>query len=434
MSPVVSAPESDEAAVLRRLTETPELFEAIAAEQGTEFQIQARLRERFPAELVRAALEFHNLRRRAFGKFTLSEQMWFTRQGLEQATPELVALHKATRFREATGVDPVWDLCCGIGGDAIPLSMVRDVIAVDADPAQALRTELNVRLYYAANHAERDCSPVRSGSAELATPPQARLAGHDRGDPAVTCGRHQLCTRVADVTTLPLDGGLVHIDPDRRAHGQRVLRLEQYVPPLDWLQELTRRARGGAIKVSPASNFGGKFPDAEVELISLDGECKEATIWFGELRSDAPWRATVLPAGETLAGHPLDAYTDVRPPGRYLYDPDPAVVRAGLVDLLAQQRGLWRLDAAEEYLSSDELVESPFIAPFEVLEELPHNARALRTGVRNRDWGQVEIKCRHVRTDADAVRRKLPLRGTGSGVVVFARLAGKTRVLLARRL
>ncbi|MCA9052873.1 MAG: hypothetical protein KDA75_03505 [Planctomycetaceae bacterium] len=375
------------------------------------------------------ALEVNDLRRRAFGKFTLSEEMWFTRQGLEQATPELVALHKATRFRDAAGDDPVWDLCCGIGGDALPLTMVRDVIAVDADSAQTLRTELNVRLYHATSDAEQRRRPARSNSATS----EAHLPGKDSPSPTVSCGRHHLRTRVADVTTLPLDGQLVHIDPDRRAHGQRVLRLEQYVPPLDWLQELTRRARGGAIKVSPASNFGGKFPDAEIELISLDGECKEATIWFGELRSDAPWRATVLPKGETLAGHPLDAYTDVRPLGRYLYDPDPAVVRAGLVDLLAQQTGLWRLDAAEEFLSSDELVETPFCAPFEVLEDVPNNPKLLRAAVRGHDWGQVEIKCRHVRTDADAVRRKLPLNGSGSGVVVFARLDGKTRVLLARR-
>ena len=396
-------------AVLHELVATPELFDAIAAEQGTEFQVQARLRDRFPADLVRTAMEIADLRRSAFAKFTLSEQMWLTRQGLEQATPELVALHKATRFKDAAGSDPVWDLCCGIGGDAIALSMVRGVIAVDADLAQTLRTELNVGLY----HERATGGPAASGTQAV------------RG--------HRLETRVADVTTLDLTGALVHIDPDRRTHGRRTLRLEQYAPPLDWFQQLTRTARGGAIKVSPASNFGGKFPDAEIELISLDGECKEATIWFGELRSDAPWRATALPSGDTLAGHPLDAPTDVRPIGRYLYDPDPAVVRSGLVDLLAQETNLWRLDAAEEYLSSDELVSTPFATPFEVLDVLPNNSKALRQAVRKRGWGQAEIKCRHVKIIADAVRRKLPLKGNSPGVVFFARLDGRTRVVLTHR-
>ncbi|MFV0446119.1 MAG: THUMP-like domain-containing protein [Planctomycetaceae bacterium] len=382
-------------ALLSLLQASPELFAAIAAEQGTEFQIQSRLRERFPAELVRMALEVTELRRRAFGKFTLAEQMWFTRQGLEQATPELVALHKAQRFAAAGENDPVFDLCCGIGGDAVALAIVRDVVAVDADEAQTWRTRENVRLYQPS---------------------------------------HTVKTRVADVTTLALDGQLVHIDPDRRAHGQRVIRLEQYAPPLEWLQTLTQRARGGAIKVSPASNFGGKFPEAEVELISLDGECKEATIWFGELRRESPWRATVLPSGATIAGHPLDAMTDVREIGRYLYDPDPAVVRAGLADLLARDLGLWRLDAAEEYLSSDELVRTPFATPFEVLETTPNNATSIRKSVKSHGWGQVEIKCRHVKIDADAERRRLPLTGTDPGVLFFARLRDKTRGVLAQRI
>lgn len=389
-----TAEPSDERDRLRRLTATPELFAAIAAEAGTELQVQSRLRERFPPELVRMALEVGELRRKAAGRFSRASDMWFTRQGLEQSTSETVALHKAQRFGGASGDDAVWDLCCGMGGDAIALTQVREVLAVDADPSQTLRTKLNVALY----------------------------GGADR-----------ISTQVADVTTLDLTGRLVHIDPDRRAHGQRTLRLEGYAPPLDWLQRLTDVARGGAIKVSPASNFGGKFPDAEVELISLDGECKEATVWFGELRGDSAWRATVLPSGATLAGHPLEVQTDVRPLGRYLYDPDPAVVRAGLVDLLARDAGLWRLDASEEYLSSEVLIASPFGSAFEVLEELPNNPKLIRNAVRERRWGQVEIKCRHVRTDADAVRRQLPLVGDGAGVLIFARLAGKTRAVLARR-
>jgi hypothetical protein len=387
-------PSVAERETLLRLTQTPELLAAAEAGRGSELQVQARLREQFDPALVRMALEVVMLRRAAPAKFSRGGELWLTRTGLEQATPEAVARHKALRFADASGDDPVWDLCCGCGGDALALAQVRAVVAVDADQAQCLRTELNVAVY---------------GGAE------------------------QLETRVADVTTLDLDGRLVHIDPDRRAHGERTVRLEQNSPPLEWLQELTTRARGGAIKVSPASNFGGKFPNAEVELVSLDGECKEATIWFGELRGESPWRASVLPAGATLAGRPLEAPTDVRPMGRFLYDPDPSVVRAGLVDVLAREAGLWRLDPAEEYLASDHLVASPFCTPFEVLAALPNNAKAIRDAVRSQQWGQVEIKCRHVPTNADALRRTLPLSGKGAGVLFVARLDGRTKILLAQR-
>ena len=129
------------------------------------------------------------------------------------------------------------------------------------------------------------------------------------------------------------------------------MRVEDYVPGLDYLQRLTRTGRGGAIKLSPAANFGGKFRDVEVELVSLHGECKEATIWFGELRGTASWRATILPTGETITGEPLDFTANISAPLQYVFDPDPAVVRAGLVDAVAVQLGLNRLDPAEEYLT-----------------------------------------------------------------------------------
>ena len=117
-------------------------------------------------------------------------------------------------------------------------------------------------------------------------------------------------------------------------------------PGVGFLQDLMTRCRGGAIKVGPASNFGGKFDGVEIELVSLAGECKEATLWFGELAGEAPFRATSLPTGETIAGHPLDCSVPITRLGRLLFDPDPAVVRSGLVDLVADRHGLNRLDGA----------------------------------------------------------------------------------------
>ena len=99
--------------------------------------------------------------------------------------------------------------------------------------------------------------------------------------------------------------------------------MEEGSPGLDYLTQLVERFRGGAIKASPAANFGGKFPEAEVELVSLDGECKEATIWFGELAQAGLWRATVLPSGETIAGDPLASVASISPAGNICSIPIP---------------------------------------------------------------------------------------------------------------
>ncbi len=381
---------NDECRLLGELRVTPQIFAQIETSSGSELALQSKLRRDYPDDLVRAAVSLYQLRKRGLAKFTRASQMWFDRQGLEQSTTETVSRYKATRFSGA-----VWDLCSGIGSDTLSLASHCDVTAVDINPAAGLRTLWNAEVYNVADRVK---------------------------------------TISADVRELKELEGLVHIDPDRRpGSGGRVSRIEDYVPGLEFLQELMTRCRGGAIKVSPASNFGGKFPDAEIELISLNGECKEATVWFGELARDTLFRATVLPEGESLAGHPLEVAVPVAPLGRFLYDPDPAVVRAGLVDVMADRLGLYRLDSAEEYLTSDQPVHSPFVQTFEVLGNLPNNERDLKGWLRTSGFGPLEIKCRHIPVQADVLRRRLPLSGSDPGVVVFARLDGKARIIVARR-
>ncbi len=381
-----------ECRLLVELRDRPDLMAAVAAAEGSELSVQANLRKRFPEDLVRQALLLHDLRRRAAAKFSPAERMWFDRVGLEQATAEFVARHKAARFPAG---EKVWDLCSGIGSDAIALAGRGPVIAVDNRPAACLRTLWNAEVYGIAEALELRCD---------------------------------------DVQSVAVASDFVHIDPDRRSTGaQRANRLEEYQPGLEFLQRLAESGRGGAIKVGPASNFGGKFPQTEIELISLQGECKEATVWYGELAGPHPCRATVLPAGATLAGHPLSSSADITPLQTFLFDPDPAVVRSGLVDLCAEQLGLNRLDAAEEYLTGDRSVESPFVAPFRVLAELPNNERELRQFLRTANGGRYEIKCRHVPVHAEELRRRLPHDGDQSLTIFLARLAGKARFVVAER-
>lgn len=387
--------------VLTRLRTTPEIFARISEWNGSEFGLQERLRADFPEEIVRAALSLVELRARATAKFTRAAEMWFDRVGLEQSTAEPVARHKSQRFRGL-----VWDYCSGIGGDTIALAGHCDVICVDRNPSAALCAAYNAEAYGVA--------------------------------PRVT----SLC---ADVETLGDRGGLLHIDPDRRSAGRaegagpagsgrrRSLRLESGSPGLEFLSRVTEEFRGGAIKASPAANFGGKFPSAEIELVSLDGECKEATIWFGELAQPGTWRATSLPTGETIAGDPLADVAPISSLQAFLLDPDPALVRAGLIDLLASRSVLCRLDDEEEYLTADRPVDSAFVRAFEVLAELPNNDRAIRKYFRGSGIGRLEIKCRRIPIDAEALRRKLPLNGDKAAVLIFVRIGGRARTLVCRR-
>lgn len=384
----------DESSLLQALRASPSLFETIARANSaeTEFHLQQRLRSDFPDEVVRAALILRDLRRKAVAskKFSRADQMWFTPTGLEQATAEQVARHKAKRFE-----GQVSDYCCGIGGDALALAERCEVHSVDLDPAMCLRTAWNAEVY---------------GVGE------------------------RVHTVVADVLQAGHREGLLHIDPDRRPGGQkRMMRIEDCSPNLDVLRGLMSEFRGGAIKLGPASNFGGKFSNVEIELVSLHGECKEATVWFGDLAGDQPFRATSLPSGETIAADPMSARADITSPLAFVHDPDPALVRAGLLDVIAEHLQLTRLDDAEEYLTGDQPLCSPWMQTFRVLEILPNNDREVRAACRRLEFGSVEIKCRHLPIEIERVRRKLSLEGNRPGVLIFARAAGKATVLVCER-
>jgi hypothetical protein len=73
------------------------------------------------------------------------------------------------------------------------------------------------------------------------------------------------------------------------------------------------------------------------------------------------------------------------------------------------------------------------VQPFEVVAELPNNDREIRRYFRGAEIGRLEIKCRRIPIDVESLRRKLPLSGESAAVLIFARLNGRARALVCRR-
>ena len=353
-----------------------------------------RLRKAYPAELVGAAVELAQLRRKAAGKFSRATELFFTREGLEMATAEPVARHTARRY---AGFRKVLDLCCGLGGDALALAEAAEpVIAIDRDPL----------------------------TLEMARANAGVLKLHDR----ITFTRADVTEFVQTAPFLigPIEA--VFIDPSRRGEGRRVSRRpEDYSPRLSWCLELTRVAPRVGIKVSPALDYE-TVPEAEVEIISLDGECKEAMLWLGPFRTCAR-RATLLPGGDTLtdAGASSAEIGDI---GAWLYEPDPAVIRAHLVQRLAGERNLRRIDEEIAYLTGDE-VPSPFVTGYRVLEVIPWSLKRLNASLSARGIGQVIIKKRGFPLTPEELRHKLKLAGPARATLICTRARGKAVVVIA---
>jgi THUMP domain-like len=114
-------------------------------------------------------------------------------------------------------------------------------------------------------------------------------------------------------------------------------------------------------------------------------------------------------------------------------NPDPALVRSGLIDLYAVRQGLSRLDDAEEYLTGDAIPASHLAQAFEVVAQLPNNEREIRDYFRGSDVGSLEIMCRRIPIDIEGLRRRLTLSGRAAAVLVFARIEGRARAVVCRR-
>ncbi|OJW27034.1 MAG: hypothetical protein BGO49_23915 [Planctomycetales bacterium 71-10] len=369
------------------------LLDAVSAVKSPSPADVARWRKAHAPEAVAAAMRLAEARRKGVAKYARADRMWLDPVGLEQATAEAVAAHKARRFE----ADVVVDLCCGIGGDAIALAERSHVLAVDRDRGMGRRVAWNAEVYA-------------------------------RGD------RVQPCTATAEAFPIP-PGAWAHVDPDRRASGRgRAVAAEGYAPGPEFLHAMMRSAPAGAIKLGPASDFA-RFAESlhcEVEIISLGGEAREATVWFGEAVTSRR-RATRLPDGVTWAGDPTDDYPAVAPIGRWLYEPDPALSRSGLLDSFARAHGLGRIAADLPYLAADEYLATPWLEAFEVLSVHPLDLKKLRKRIDAENLGPVQVKHRTTDLKPEAVRPLLCHRGESPAVLFLTAGAGPGRAIVARR-
>ena len=353
-------------------------------------RLGTRLRARYPAALVADALTQHELRLAARTKFSRAMEMYFTRPGLEQASAEVVARYRAHRYREAGRLA---DLCCGIGGDLLALAAGHRVLAVDSDP-------LHLR--------------VARANAEV-----LGVAGN-------------VTTLAADVRDAGLDGvAAVFIDPARRT-GRGRLRTGVSEPPLAWCVDLAGRVDRVGVKAAPGLPRDAVPDGWELEFIAVGRDLKEAAAWSPALAT-ASTRATILPAGHPLpGGHPLAAVhtltpqpgppVPVRPPGEYLFDPSPAVTRAGAVADLARLLGAWQIDGQIAFLSAGTPASTPFARTLRVIDSAPWNQKQLPARLRGLDIGAVDIRRRGLAGDTDRLHRSLRLSGSRRATLVMTRV------------
>ncbi len=368
--------------------------EASADPLADPLRAQTALRRTATADQAAAALTQVTLRRRAEAKFgELAARMYFTPDGLEQATRLSVATHRAARLA-AYDAASVVDLGCGIGGDLVALARAGLTCAgVDLDPVRVAVAEANL--------------------AALG------LAG---------------AVMVTDATALDLSAfAVAFADPARRTGRGRTFDVDAWTPPWSFVESLLRR--DSCVKVAPGIPHALVPDGVEAEWVSDHGEVKEAALWSGRLATTRR-RATVIGHGG------LASMTDDDDPGpgrvrdvsAFLYEPDGAVIRAGLVTAVAAVVGGGLMDEHIAYVATDDPVRTPFARGYRVLERLPYREKPLRAALRERGIGRLTIKKRGVDVVPDELRKRLSLAGDDEATLVLTRVSGHGAALLVEPL
>jgi SAM-dependent methyltransferase len=342
-------------------------------------------------DLLAVALTQAGLRERAAAKFgALAASMLFTPEGLEQATRLSVATHRAARLT-AYDASTVIDLGCGIGGDLVAFARAGHTGAgVDHDPVRVAVATANL--------------------AALDLPGAVGVAD------------------ALEVDVAPFD--VAFADPARRTGRGRTFSLEAWTPPWSFAETLLER--DACVKTAPGIPHDVVPAGVEAEWVSDHGEVKEAALWGGRLATVARRATVIRDGGLATLTEEDDPGADVVPLGRYLYEPDGAVIRAGLVTAVAAgvQGGL--LDRHIAYVTADSSFRTPFARSYEVLETLPHREKPLRAALHERGIGRLTIKKRGVDVVPDQLRKRLALTGDNEATIVLTRVAGQGTCLLVR--
>ncbi|WP_372368175.1 hypothetical protein [Candidatus Uabimicrobium sp. HlEnr_7] len=304
------------------------------------------------------------LRFKAKVKFGHYSNMLFDREGLEQSTSETVARYISSRYKS---FNVVGDLTCGIGGDAIYLSEVANLIVMDKFLHKVMMCAHNLRIY-------------------------------NRKHTAIA----------ADCTSWFPKADAYFIDPSRRHSGQRWFHLEDYQPGIDTMKKLLNATNFLGIKVSPGLNYQNLKIPCEIEVISLNGECKEIMLWCGDFATTKR-RATLLPENISIE------YSDtqdasVRPLGEFIYEVQKAALRAGLVQVIAHNHNLHLLDKRLSYLTGDILVKSPWLQPYKVKSIMKFSEKKVKSYIRKEKLDNIMVKCRGFSGESVGWQKRLQIK------------------------
>ena len=202
-------------------------------------------------------------------------------------------------------------------------------------------------------------------------------------------------------------------------------------PLWDVVTSVLDGSRVACVKLGPGIPYRLLPEHAEAVWVSDQGDLVEASVWAGPGAAPGRRSALLLPQGLSLEA--VDGHLPVGPIGSWLYEPDPAVIRAGAIPALGRALGATGIAPGVAYLTTDSHQPTPYATAFEVLDHLPYREKDLRAWVKANSVGTLEIKKRGLDIDPAALRRRLAPKGPASATLVLTPTPDGAVALVVRR-
>lgn len=298
-------------------------------------------------------------------KHSKAEKLFFDKENIRWATPEIVADYRAKRLKCSI----LADLCCGIGFQAIAFAkQCKKVYAVEKD--------------------EKKLELAKKNAEALGIKNITFIEG-DVLD-------KKIITKVKDAE-------IFFCDPER-PETEEERRISSIKPNV---KDLLKNYKDIAIEFPPQIK---ELPEnCEKEYISVNGKLNRLTLYFGKLKKNEV-KVISLPSEEFIAGNRGSYKTS--PLKKFLYETDTAAEKAGLLNELAEKTGAKVF--TELFLTSEKLIKSVFFRnTFEIFEEMEFDENKIIEYLRKNNAGKVVIRYNISPEDYWSERKKYERKLTG---------------------
>ena len=342
-----------------------------------------------PEKPIKDILSLIELQNKTAKRVQNSRKYLFTPKSSEQCSSTILAKYHASKMG---ALHTIADLCCGAGMDLIQLAKNKTkVFAVDAD-----EDVLNIAKFNS----------------------QVEVLNNIR----FVCGKAEDFDEEVEA---------VFVDPDRRVGNKRQTNPEEHQPKLSDVLKLHENL---LIKLSPAMNYR-KLPDipnSTLEFVSEGGVLKEILFCTGIFaEEECKRKAVLLPQNKILRDQ--DTKMEFSQIQEYLFEPDAAVVKAGLIFELGIETGFLPLMHVPELLTGSEEVFSDFGTLYEILEIHKYTLKLLQKYIKDNVIGVLELKTKGFPHSVEDFRKKLKLKGKNKALIMIIRQGAEHDFLILNR-